>query len=81
MNMLFGILGWIKARLVLLAAAAVGVLAAVSAIRRSGRQEERLDRLKEVLENVRTKDETVKKIERLPDDVAARRLRDKWSRD
>jgi hypothetical protein len=72
---------WLKVRFAAILGAAAAILAAVAFIKRSGRQDAKVEQLEQVLENVRKKDETVKKIERLPDGDAARRLRDQWSRD
>lgn len=72
---------WVKARVAAIVGGFVALAAIFALVKRSGRQEERVKQLEQILDNVRKKDETTKSVERLPSGDASRRLRDKWSRD
>jgi hypothetical protein len=74
-------LTWIKARVIVITAAVVGLIAAYATIRRGGKQAARIEHFEQTLKNVRKKDEVTQKVERMPSGDAADRLRDKWSRD
>jgi len=79
--MWISVFGWLKARAVLIATGALGLIAAFNAIRRGGKQAAKIEHLEQALKNVRKKDEVTQKVERMPVGDAADRLRDKWSRD
>lgn len=81
MMFFLGIIEWVKAKLAFIVGGAAAALAAIALIKRSGRQDERVDQLNKVLDSVGKKNETARKVDRLPDGDAARRLRDQWSRD
>lgn len=84
MAFLASLLGGIWSRVVLWAGIALGVLAAIAGIYRSGkvagRNEVVVRGLEEKVENVGTRDEVETGVRRA-NDADRRRLRDKWSRD
>ena len=84
MGFLVSLLGGIWSRVVLWAGIALGVLAAIAGIYRSGkvagRNEVVVRGLEEKVENVGTRDEVETGVRRA-NDADRRRLRDKWSRD
>lgn len=75
------ILAWFQTKVLTIVAVLGAGFSLFSVIRKSGRSAERVDQLEKTLENVRTKNEIAKNVERLPSGAAADRLRDKWSRD
>jgi hypothetical protein len=79
--MLFQAWAWLKTKLVLFGVLAAGVLALFWSIKRSGRQDEKIETLERTLINVLKKEEVAREVERLPVGDAARRLHDNWRRD
>lgn len=78
---ILAVINWLRSGFAAVLGGAAAILAAVLLVKRSGRQDAKVEQLEQILDNVRKKDEIVKKVERLPDGNAARRLRDQWSRD
>lgn len=72
---------WIKIKMVLIAAALLGVLVAILKIRQSGKMAERAANLEATIEALRSKERIKNETERMPNGAAAGRLRDDWSRD